>query len=163
MKVLRLDQKTLKMLGIISSIGEPYYMRMLVSQYVCLITPVVFLLPLIVFFLKNISDVGQATSAFYLICIAGMASVTYSEYWLKRPVVLSIMRRIQNTVNDSIEPYKPFYAAIETLAFKIVHYFKVFVFISVFGVVSLPMCVLIYLWATNNYTDEARILPAALL
>lgn len=163
MKVLSLDQKTLKMLGIISSKGKPYHLRMVVSQYVCMITPIAFLLPLIAFFLKNFRDVGQATSAFYLICIAGMASITYSDFWMKRSFAVSMIRRIQAIVNDSIELHKPFYARIESLAYNIVHYFKVGVFISVFGVVSVPLCALIYLWMTDDYSSAARILPAALL
>lgn len=163
MKVLSLDQDTLKMLGIISSKGKSYYLKMLISQYVCVITPIAFMSPLFAFFLKNFRDVGQATSAFYLICIAGMASITYSDFWLKRATLLSIIRRIQAIVDDTIESYKPSYIKVEHLAHKIVHYFKVCVFISVFGVVSVPMCVLIYLWFAGDYSSAARLLPAALL
>lgn len=163
MKVLKLDQITLKMLGIISSKGKSYHTKMLMSQYVCVITPIAFLSPLIAFFVQNIRDVEQATSAFYLICIAGMASITYSEFWMKRSTVLSIVRRIQAIVDDSIGAFKPFYTKIESLAYNIVHYFKISVFISVFGVVSVPLSVLIYLWATGNYSSEQRLLPAAYL
>lgn len=162
MKVLKLDQITLKMLGIISSKGKSYQTKMLVSQYVCVITPIAFLLPLLAFFVQNIRDVEQATSAFYLICISGMASITYSEFWMKRSIVSSIIRRIQAIVDDSIV-YKPFYTNIESLAYNIVHYFKISVFISVFGVVSVPLSVLIYQWATGNYSSEQRLLPAAFL
>lgn len=163
MKVLRMDQQILKMLGIISSKGKPYYLQMIISQYVCLITPVLLLLPLIAYFLVNFRDVAEATSAFYLICIAGMGSVTYSEFWMKRSIVLSIIQRIQQIVDDSSEEFRPFYTKTESLAHNIVHYFKIFVFFSVFGVVSVPLSVLIFLWITGNNTDDMRMLPASLL
>lgn len=163
MKVLRMDQQILKMLGIISSKDKPYYFKMIVSQYTCMITPVLLLLPLIAYFLVNFGDVAEATSASYLICIAGMGSGTYLEFWKKRSIVLSIIQRIQNICDDSSEKFKPFFIKTEALACKIVNYFKIFVFISVFAVVSVPLSVLIFLWITNDYTDEMRMLPASLL
>lgn len=163
MKVLRLDQTTLKLLGIISSKGKPYYTRMVISQYVCLITPVLLLLPLIAYFLVNFKDVAEATSAFYLICIAGMAFVTYSEFWRKRSTVLSIIKGIQAFADNSLDAFKPVYASNESLAYQIVHYFKICVFCSVYGVVSVPLTVLIYMWISGNYSDESRMLPASLL
>lgn len=162
MKVLSLDQITLKMLGIISSKGKSYYTRMIISQYVCLITPILFLIPLITFFLMNFSDVAQATSAFYLICIVGMGFVTYSEFWIKRSTALSIIDQIQKIVNDSAKEFKRVYQKTELIAYNVVHYFKIFVFCSVFGVVSVPLCILIFLWITDDYLDEMRLLPAAL-
>lgn len=163
MKVLRLDQETLKLLGIISSVDKSYYLQMIISQYVCLVTPILLLLPSIAYFVVNIRDVAAATSAFYLLCIIGMGFVTYSEYWLKRSTVLSLLRRIQELVDESCEKFKSFYMATESLAFKIVYYFKIFVFCSVFSVVSVPLIVLIFMWITNDYSDEMRILPASLL
>lgn len=160
MKVLNLDQITLKMSGIINSKSKSNHMSMLVSKYVCAVTPIAFLLPLLAFFVQNIRDVGQATSAFYLICIDGMASTTYFEFWLKRSTVSSLIRRIQAIVDDSIGAYRPFYTEIESTAYKIVHYYKIIVFILVFGVVSVPLIVFIYLWATGNYSSEKRLLPA---
>lgn len=162
MKALYLDRKTLEMLGLISSEGKPYHRQMLISQYTCLITPVIFLIPLLTYFVLNFRDVAEATSAFYLICITGMGLTTYSEFWIKRPSALFIIYRIQQIVDNSVEKFKPFYQKIEFLAYKIVHYFRIFVFCSVFTVVSLPLLILIILWVTGNYTDEMRILPAAL-
>lgn len=163
MKVLRLDQRTLKMLGIISSKGKSYSTRMVISQYVCVVTPILLLIPLVAFFLVNFRDVAQATSAFYLICIAGMASVTYSEFWIKRSTALSIIHQIQEIVNNSAKEFQLIYRETELMAYNIVYYFKIFVFCSVFGVVSVPLCVLIFLWITGDYFDDMRILPAALL
>ncbi|XP_031617421.1 odorant receptor 13a-like [Contarinia nasturtii] len=137
-------------------------MQMILSQYVCLITPVIFLIPLLTYFVLNITDVAEATSAFYLICITGMGLTTYSEFWIKRTSALSIIYRIQQIVDNSVEKFKPFYMQNEVLAYKIVYSFRIFVFCSVFGVVSLPLCILIILWVTGNYTDDMRILPAAL-
>lgn len=162
MKVIRLDQRALKMLGIISSEGKPYYWRVAISRFVCLTTPIVFLLPSIAYFISHFSDVAEATSAFYLICIAGMASMTYSEYWIKRPVILSIIQRIQALVNDTPTKFRPSYEKTESFAYKIVHYFKVFVFCSVFGVVSLPLLKFILVWTFGNDPEDVRILPAAL-
>lgn len=163
MKVLSLDQITLKMLGIISSKGKSYYTRMIISQYVCMITPIVLLIPLIAYFVVNFTDVAQATSAFYLICIAGMGFVTYSEFWVKRSTALSIIDQIQQIVNDSAEEFKSVYTKTEVIAYNVVHYFKIFVFCSVYGVVSVPLCVLIFLWITGDYMDDMKLLPAALL
>lgn len=163
MKALRLDQKTLKMLGVISSKGKPYYSRMIISQYVCWITPILFQLPSIAYFVVNISDVAAATSAFYMICIIGMGFITYIEFWLKRSTVISLIRRIQVLTNESCEKCKSLYTETESLAFKIVHYFKMFVFCSVFGVISVPLIVLIFLWITDDYSEDMRMLPASLL
>lgn len=162
MEVLSQDQNTLKLLGIMSSKGKSYHMKMVLSQCVCLITPILFLIPLITYFVMNIRDVSEATNAFYLLCICGMGLLTYSEFWLKRPIVLSIMRRVQVIVDYSMEKFKPVYIRSESLVHNVVHYFKIFVFCSVFGVVSLPLCVLIFLWITDDYSDDMRILPAAL-
>lgn len=162
MKVLKLDQLSLKLLGIINSFGKPYYMKMVLSQCACLITPVLFLIPLITYFIKHFRDVAEATSAFYLICIVGMGLTTYSEFWIKRSTALSIIHRIQVIVNDSIEHFKPIYMQTESLTYNIVHYFKIFVYCSVFGVVSLPLCVLIIMWITNSYSDNMKMLPAAI-
>lgn len=163
MNVLRSDQKAFQMLGIISSKGDPHHLRMRISQYMCLVTPGSMLLPLIAYFLVNFRNVAEATSAFYLICIIGMASTTYSEYLLKRSMVLSIIQRIQDIVDDSTTAFRLSYQRTESLSSRIVDKFRIFVFLSVFGVVSVPLFVLIILWISNNYSDSMKILPAALL
>lgn len=163
MKVMRLDQKTLKMLGIIDSKGKPYYLRMSISRYVCLITPVLLLVPLIAYFFVHFHNVAQATSAFYLISIAGMAFATYSEFWLKRPNALSIIKRVQSIVDGSLDEFRPNYEKTESLVCNIVHYFSVFMFGSVFGVVSVPLCIFLFSWITGNDTTNLKVLPAALL
>lgn len=162
MKVMSLDRTALKMLGIISSAHKPYHWRMVVSRFICLITPIVFLLPSIAYFICNLRDVSEATSAFYLICIAGMASMAYTEYWIKRTVILSIINRIQTLVDNSSNEYLPKYKQIESLTYQIVHYFKIFVFCSVFAVVSLPLCIFFCVWIVGNNPNDVRILPAAL-
>lgn len=163
MKALQVDQTILKQLGVISSKGKPYYTRMVISQCVCLVAPIALLIPLVAFFLCNLGDVAQATSAFYLMCITGMALVTYWEFWIKRSTVLSIIHEIQQIINDSTDDYKPMYRKTVLLAYKIVQYFRIFAFGSVYGVVSLPLCVIIFVWISGGNVDEMRILPVSLL
>lgn len=163
MKVLQLDQTTLKLLGVISSRGKPYYTRMLISQCVCLVAPIALLIPLVAFFLCNLDDIAQATSAFYLMCITGMALITYWEFWIKRSEVLSIIHDIQQIINDSTDDYKPMYGKTIVLAYKIVHYFRIFAFFSIYGVVSLPLCLIIFVWISGGNVVDMRILPVSLL
>lgn len=147
-------------MGIVDASHEPYYFK--VSRLVCVLTPVVFLSPIFWYFFTHMNDVGEATSAFYMICIVGMATLTYSEYWLKRPTILSMLQRIQKFVDNSSRDCRPIYEKTEFITYTIVHYFKLFIFCSVFGVVSLPVSILAILSIIGEDTTEFRILPASL-
>lgn len=157
---MSLDRKALKLLGIIDTDSELFYWKL--SRILCIITPAIFLTPIFWYFLSHLTDVSEATSAFYMICIVGMATATYSEYWLKRSIILSILQRIQTLVDNSTNEFRPHYETAEFIAYNVVHYFKLFVFCSVFGVVSLPMCILITVSMFGGDAANLRILPASL-
>lgn len=160
METLTLDRKALKLLGIIADKHKPYYFK--ISHVASVITPVIFLSPIFWYFFTHLNDVGEATGAFYMICIVGMASVTYSEYWFKRPTLLSILKRIQMLVDNASSDCRPIYEQTEFITYHIVHYFKLFIFCSVFSVVSLPVTVLIIVSIIGGDTTKLRILPASL-
>lgn len=160
MKTLTLDRKALKLLGIVNADQEPFYFK--ISQLVCVITPVIFLSPIFWYFFSHFTDVGEATSAFYMICIVGMATLTYSEYWLKWPTILNILKRIQRLVDNSPREFRPFYEKTEFITSQIVHYFKLFIFCSVFGVVSLPISIVTIVLIIGEDPTEYRIVPASL-
>lgn len=159
---MRLDQETLKLLCIISSIGKPYQWKMAVSTFAVWITPFVFILPSIAYFITHILDVVEATSAFYMICITGMATLVYSEYWLKRPIILSIIKQIQAIVNDSSREFQPFYEKTELIVDRVVFFYKTFLYCSVFGVVSLPISVYMAMWMIGMDPSSMKILPASM-
>lgn len=161
MEAMSLDRKSLKLLGIIAPQNKPFYWQ--ISAIVCVITPVIFLTPVFWYFFAHFTDVSEATSAFYMICINGMATTTYSEYWRKRSTILSILQRVQNLVDNTSNDCLPLYVKAEFYAYLVVHYFKVFVFCSVFGVVSLPLCVLIVVSMIGGDVNNRRILPASLM
>lgn len=160
MKTLTLDRKALKLMGIVDASHEPYYYK--ISRMVCVITPVIFLSPIFWYFFTHLNDVGEATGAFYMICIVGMATITYSEYWIKRPTILSILKRIQMSADNSSRECRPIYEKAEFITYHIVHYFKLFIFCSVFGVVSLPVSILIIVLIIGEDASKFRILPASL-
>lgn len=160
MTTLTLDRKALKLLGIIDVENAPFYLK--ISHLVSVVTPVIFLSPIFWYFFTHLNDVGEATSAFYMICIVGMATVTYLEYWIKRPSILSILHRIQKLVDNASNDCRPIYDKTEFITYHIVHYFKLFIFCSVFGVVSLPVSILIILLIMGEDTSQFRILPASL-
>lgn len=160
MKVLTLNQTILKWLGIIES---PNDIRMVISQYICLISPILLLIPSIAYFLVNFQDVAQATSAFYLICITGMGLLTYLDCLIKRSTVLSIIQRLQQIIDSVDSNFQQFYENCERQTNQIVHYFRIFVFTSVYTVISLPIVVLIFEWLNGNYSKDSLMLPASLL
>lgn len=160
MTTLTLDRKALELLGIIDVDHKPFYFK--ISHLISVITPVIFLSPIFWYFFDHLNDVDEATSAFYMICIVGMASVTYLEYWLKQSTILSIFHRIQMLVDNSPNDCRPIYEKTEFITFHIVHYFKLFIFCSVFGVVSLPVTILIIVSIIGGDTTKLRILPASL-
>lgn len=160
MKTLTLDRKALKLMGIVDATLEPYYYK--ISHIVMVITPVIFLSPIFWYFFTHLNDVDEATGAFYMICIVGMASLCYSEYWLKRTTILSMLQRIQKLVDNSSRDCRPIYEKTEFITYHIVHYFKLFIFCSVFGVVSLPVSILFILVIIGEDTSKFRILPASM-
>lgn len=135
MQTMRSDRKTLKLLGIISTDDESYYWK--ISHIVCYATPVVFLWPVILYFFAHITDVSEATSAFYMICVIGMATSIYSEFWFKQHTILSMLQQIQMLVDYASKDCRPIYEKAELLAYNIVHSLKLIAFWSVYGVVSL--------------------------
>lgn len=162
MKVMYLDRITLKRLGIISS-DEKFGQREVISRIVCLvIIPIVFSLSLISYLVYSFDDIAKATNAFYMICIVGMASTSYSEYWLKRSVWFSIMKQIQTMVDNSSIEFRPIYQKTVSFTYKIVYGWNVFAFCSVFGAISVPFCLIVLMWFTGNNPEDMQFLPAAL-
>lgn len=160
MKVLHSDRRTLQLLSILNADNKPYYWKL--SPIICVITPVFFLLPVIWYFFSHLTNVSEATNAFYMICINGMATLTYLEYWRKRSTILSILWRIQMLVDSASKDCHPIYVKAEFIAHHIARYFRIFLFSSVFSVVSLPLAIVIVVSILGGDTTDFRILPAAL-
>lgn len=163
MKVLQSNIVSLKLLGIIEPNEKDNHKKILVSQYTCYISPILLLLPSIAFFLTNIDDVAQATGAFYLICIVGMALLRYFDCLLKKSSMQRIIVHLQRIVDSTTSEFEHFYAVAEKHTNQIVKFFDVFVFSSVYGVVSLPCIILLALFLTGNYSNDVRMLPASIL
>lgn len=163
MDILHENKLNLILLGIIDSTGESYHSKMVVSKYVCLISPILLLLPSIAYFIVNFRDVGKATSAFYLICITGMGLLTYIDCLINRSIVLLIIRHLQYFADHSEPEFLKSYMKCDLLTNKIVYIFRAFVFTSVYTVITIPMVILIVQWLCGNYSIELRVLPASLL
>lgn len=163
MKVLQLNQTIFKLLGIVDSKQDPNHSQMIISKYICLISPILFLFALIGFFLMNFTNVAQATSAFYLICITGNGFLTYLDCLVNRTTVVSIIQGFQSLVDSCNPKYQPFYVQCENQINKIVHHFKQLIFISIYSVFSVPIVVLIYKWLNDNHSMDLFELPASLL
>lgn len=161
MKVMRLEMKAFKMLGIISSDEELSWIVIL-NRILCFGIPIIFSLPLILYFLYNFTDIAKSTNAFYLICVTGMATSTYSEHWLKRNVIFSFINRFQMIVDGAPVGYQQSYKETDSFTHKLLYFLYVLAFVCVFGAVSLPLCFMIVMWLIGNNPEDVRILPAAL-
>lgn len=163
MKVLKLTKTILKFLGIIESKQDPNHIPMIISQYICLTTPILFLIPSIGFFVINFTDVAQATNAFYLICIIGMGFLTYLDCLVNRATVCSIIQRFQHLVDTCDPGFQPFYVQCDNQINKIVHHFEILLFILVFTANSIPLAQLVYDWLNGDYSKDSLVLSASLL
>lgn len=163
MKVLQFNQTIFKLLGIIDSKQEPNHTQMIISKYICLISPILFLVALIGFFLMNFTNVAQATSACYLICVTGNGFLTYLDFLLNRTTVVSIIQRFQNMANSCDPKFQPFYVKCENQINKIAYHFKTLIFTSIYSVFSVPIVVSINQWLNGNFSMDLLVLPASLL
>lgn len=161
MDILHENILNLILLGIIDSTAKSFYLK--ISKCVCLISPILLLLPLIAYFIVNFRSVDEATSAFYLICITGMGFLTYVDCLRKRSTIILILEHLQYFVDHSEAEFLKFYVSCDLLTNKIVQYFRVFVFACVYIVVTIPLLILIVQLVRGNYSTELRILPASLL
>lgn len=150
------------LLGIIDTTGEVFHWKMVASKYICLITPIFLLVPLIAFLIVNIRDVAQATSAFYLICIASMGTLTHIEYLVKRSIFYSIVDDLQYIIDHSVEGFERIYEKCSEWAKMSVKIFTICSFSSIFGVVSIPLLLLITRKLTGISVGDEK-LPASLL
>lgn len=160
MQAMSLDRVGLKLLGIIRTDDKSYYIR--ISIIVCFAVPVIFLWPVIWYFVDHITDVAEATNAFYMVCTVGMSTSIYTEFWFKRQSILSILQQIQMLVDNASKEYRPLYEQTESLAHTVVYYFRLFIFITVFGVISVPISILIAISVIGGDVTNWRILPAAM-
>lgn len=165
MEILKKTKFAFKLIGIIDSKEDNSYLKlfMTISQYICLIEPILLLKPMIAYFFANFNNVAKSTSAFYLICIILMGYLTYIDTLHKKSTVLSIIEHIQHFVNQSEPGFKPCYVKCESIANKSVEYYSIFVFTSAFGAISIPLSILIFQWITGIIITEQKILPASLL
>lgn len=164
MEVLKRTKFAFKLIGIIDSKENNPHLKLLltISQYICLIAPILLLTPMIAFFFANFDNVAESTSAFYLICIILMGYLTYIDTLHKKSTVLSIIEHIQYCVNQSEIGFKSCYVECESIANKSVEYYNIFVLTSVFGAISIPISILIFQWITGIIITEQKILPASL-
>lgn len=163
MKVLQLNQTIFKLLGIIGSKQDPNHFRMFISQYICLISPIPFLISLIGFFLTHFTDVAEATNAFYQICGTGMGFLTLLDCFVNRKTVLSIIQRFQSLADRCHPNYKPFYVKCENQIGETVRRYKILLVTLIYGVFSVPMVVLICHWLNGNFSKDLLVLPCSLL
>lgn len=165
MEVLSRTKFAFRLIGIIDSKEENFRLKllMIISQYICLITPIFTITPMIAYFIANFSNIAESTSAFYLICIFSMGYLTYIDTLLRKSTVSSIIESIQYCVDHSEIEFKPFYIKCGAIANKCVEYYNVFVFTSVFGTISIPLSILIFQWITGIIITDQKILPASLL
>lgn len=163
MKVLQLNQTILKLLGIIDSKQDTNYIKMITSKYICLILPIPFLIPLIGYFLIHLTDVAEATSAFYLICITVMGFIVYLDCLANRKTVFSIIQSFQSLADTCDPNYQPFYVKCENQINKVVHRFILSLFTSVYTVFNIPIIYLIYKWLNGEFSMDLLEVPASLL
>lgn len=163
MQVLQSYRVILKLLGIFAPDKHENSKKFLVSQYVCLVAPILILFPLIAFFVVNFRNVAQATSALYLICIIVMTLLNYVDCLIKKSTIQSIVVRLGRIVDDSSTDFQRFYHTTEKHSNEVVEYLNLFMFGTIFFVLNIPLVVVVVVWLTGNYSDDIRRFPAALL
>lgn len=163
MKVLQLNKTIFKLLGIIDFKQDPNHIQIIIIKYICFISPIFFLTSLIGFFLMSLTDVAQATSAFYLICIEGMGFLIHLDCFVNRKTVHSIFERFQSLADTCDPNFQPFYIKCEHQISRFVHHFKILLFTLVFSVISIPIIFLTHQYLNGNFSMDLLVLPASLL
>lgn len=68
--------------------------------YVCLISPILLLLPSFAFFYANMSDVGKATDSIYIIFILALTILKHQRFIERKATVKFILSELQKIVTS---------------------------------------------------------------
>lgn len=103
MKVLELNQRIFQLIGIFQHKESNNTNKFAgnVIKYSCVLFQVLFVIPTLAYFVKNVNDVAKATDALYIAGVVGITASKFICYLGREREIKLIVGNLQNIVDGS--------------------------------------------------------------
>lgn len=103
MKVLELNQRIFQLVGIFQEKEESRIRKFNGNaiRYSCVLFQVLFLIPTLAYFVKNLQDVAKATDALYIAGVVALTTTKFICYLIRETEIKLIFSDLQKLVDTS--------------------------------------------------------------